>query len=293
MLYVITLCAITVWMITLLKGRQLSWHSVVTAYVIGESTADLFEGLFNVILGLYRFPTHLSSNPFFENEYGVIFADFLILPFTFVIFVHYAFKTRRPWLLSLLFAALFITLEWTYLQLGYMMYVHWSLFISAGFYIGGFRFGAHIAPRISSYDPPIPYRVRLLCFSHAILMWVSAMFALPIFKFYQFKPGLLDDYVADCRVAELLTGDFLSLLIVIFIPLIPKKFKPVAFTVIAMIGVSIALIFYNNGWLVYHHWNHFFMATLRYGMPVFLIMWYDRWESGYMYPALSSKNGMR
>jgi hypothetical protein len=268
-------------MITLLRKKQLSWHSIITAYIIGESTADFFEGLFNVILGLYRFPTHLSANPYLENEYGVILADFLILPFTFIIFTYYASKTKRPWLLSLIFAAVFITLEWTYLKLGHMKYIHWSLYISSTFYIAGFRFGVYLARRISSYDPPIPYRVRLLCFSHAILMWVSAMFALPIFKLYQFKPGLLKDYVADCRVAELLTGDFLSVLCVVFIPMIPRKFKPVAFTVITFIGVSIALIFYNKGWLVYHHWNHFFMATLRYLMPLILIMLYDRWESGY------------
>jgi len=281
MLYIVTLCVIFLWMIMLLRKKQLSWHSIVTAYVIGEATADLFEGLFNVILGLYRFPTHLSADPFLENEYGVIFADFLILPFTFIIFTYYASKTKRPWLLSLSFAAAFIALEWIYVRLSYMKNVHWSLFISVAFYIVGFRFGAWIAPRIKSYDPPIPYRVRLLCFSHALLMWVSAMFALPLFKLYRFKPGLLKDYVADCRFAELLTGDFLSLLIVVFIPMLSQKFKPVAFAVIALIGMSIALVFYYNGWLVYHHWNHFWMATLRYILPLFLIMLYDRWESGY------------
>ncbi len=97
MLYVITMVIIFVWMVTLIRKSQTSWHSIVAAYVIGVSCADLFEGLFNIILGLYKFPTHLSTNPYFENEYGVIFADFLILPFTFIIFVHYAAKTKHPW----------------------------------------------------------------------------------------------------------------------------------------------------------------------------------------------------
>lgn len=281
MLYLITLCVIVVWMAALLLRRRLSWHSIVTAYVIGESLADLLEGLFNVILRFYSFPTHLSTDPYLENEYGIILGDFMILPFAFIIFVCYASKSRRPWLLSLLFAALFSALEWIYLKWGYLKYMHWSIWISASLYIAGFRFSAYLARRITDYDPPIPYRVRLLCFSHALLMWVSAMFALPIFKLYQFKPGLLKDYVADCRLAELITGDFISLLLVIFIPMLPWKYKPAAFTIAALIGTSIAVIFYNNGWLVYHHWNHYYMAVLRYFLPMMLIMWYDRWEAGY------------
>jgi hypothetical protein len=97
MLYLITLGVIIIWMMMLLSKRQLALHSVITAYVIGVSCADFFEGLFNLILGFYSFPTHLSENPIYENEFGVIFADFLILPFTFIIFVYYAAKTKHPW----------------------------------------------------------------------------------------------------------------------------------------------------------------------------------------------------
>lgn len=281
MLYVLTLCVIVVWMVAVLRKKRLSWHAIVTAYMIGEATVDFFEGLFNVILGLYKFPTRLSPDPYMANEFSVIFADFLILPFTFVIFTYYASRTKRPWLLSLAFAATFISLEWVYLKLGYMKYVNWSLLVSAAFYVFGFRYAAHIASRIVDYNPPIPYRVRLICISHAVLMWFSAMFALPLLRMYQFKPGLLLDYVADCRVAELLIGDFLSVLIVIFIPMLPRKVKPAAFAVIAAIGMSIALVFYNKGWLVYFHRNHFLMATLRYILPLSLILLYDRWESDY------------
>lgn len=280
MLYWMITVLICMWMIALLMTKRLSLHSVLTAYVIGEFTADLFEGLFNLMLGLYRFPTHLSSDPLLANEYGVIFADFLILPFALVIFVYYTANTKRPWLFSLLFAALFISLELLFLLLGYTKYIHWNLIYSIGFYVFGFRFGAFLAPRIASYNPPIPYRIRLFCFSHALLMWVSAMFAMPLLQLYQFRPGLFQEYMTDCRVAELLIGDFLALLCVIFIPMLPKKLKPPAFAVIALIGAGIAMFFYHKGWLVYNNWNHFFMA-LRYFVPIGLIMLYDRWEGGY------------
>lgn len=280
MLYWIITGLICIWMIALLLKRKLSWHSILTAYVIGEFTADLFEGLFNLILGLYRFPTHLSGNPQVENEYGIIFADFLILPFALIIFVHYTYKTKRPWLISLAFAALFISLESTFLSLGYTKYIHWNLFYSIAFYVFGFRFGAFLAPRIARYSPPIPYRIRLFCFSHALLMWVSAVFAMPLLQLYQFKPGIHHEYMTDCRVTELLIGDFLAILMVIFIPLLPKKYKPLLFAVIGFIGFGIAMFFYYKGWLVYYRWNHVFMA-LRYFVPIGLIMLYDRWEAGY------------
>ncbi len=76
----INLGVITLWMIIVLCKRQLSSHSIVTAYVIGVFCAAILEGLFNLILGLYQFPTHLSTNPIYENEFGVIFTDFLTLP---------------------------------------------------------------------------------------------------------------------------------------------------------------------------------------------------------------------
>lgn len=134
MLYLITLGVIIIWMVILLCKRKLSWHSVITAYVIGVSCADLFEGLFNLILGFYKFPTHLSVNPFYENEFGVIFADFLILPCTFIIFVYYAAKTEHPWKVAIPFAIGFIILELIYLKLGYLKYIKWNIINSSFFY---------------------------------------------------------------------------------------------------------------------------------------------------------------
>jgi riboflavin transporter FmnP len=81
-------------MVMLIRKRQLSWHALVASYAIAVFTADTHEVLFNLLLNLYKFPTHLAKDPVFENELGIIFADTLILPFTFIIFVYYARKSR-------------------------------------------------------------------------------------------------------------------------------------------------------------------------------------------------------
>ncbi len=286
MLYIITLTVISIWMVAVVRKKQLSWHSIVLSYAIAVFSADMLEVLFNLLLNLYKFPTHLVRNPIAENELGIIFADTLILPFTLIVFVYYARK-GRPWRKSLLFALAFIIMEWIYLRMGYMKYIHWSLAYSSAFYLVGFRIGACLAPRIASYDPPISYRVRLLCFSHTIIMWVGALFASPLLTLYQYRPGIFKDTMADCRFTDLVSGDVLTVLCVLFIPTIPNRFKPLVFTLIACVGVSFAMYSYYQGWLVYHHWNHFLMV-LRYFVPLALIMLYDRWEFSY---GKARKNG--
>ena len=279
MLYIIMLAVIFVWMIALIRKSHLSWHSFVTAYSIVVFSADLVEVTFNLLLGLYKFPAQLLTDPIYDNELGIIFSDTLILPFTLIIFLHYA-KKDHPWKSSLPFALLFIVLEYVFVKLEYVEYIHWSLAISALLYIVVFRILAQIALYITSYNPPLPYSIRLLAFSHTIIMWVGAMFALPLFKMYQFRPGVFKDIMADCRFTDLLSGDILALFIVISIPRIANNLKPLVLTIIASIGVSFAFYAYYNGWLIYHSWNHLF-TILRYFVPIFLIMLYDRWESGY------------
>jgi hypothetical protein len=188
MLYLITLAVISIWMVALLRKKELSLHAIVAAYAIGVFSADMFEVSFNLLLELYKSPTHLRANPIYDNELGIIFGDTLILPFTLIVFVYYASKTSRRWKTSLSFAIGFIIMEWIYVKLGYLKYLHWNLAFSAAFYVAGFRFGAYLAPRIASYNPPVPYWARLLCFSHMIIMWVGALFSLPLLRMYQHVP---------------------------------------------------------------------------------------------------------
>jgi hypothetical protein len=246
---------------------------------MGVFVADVAEVSLNLLLGLYKFPTHLLPDPIYDNELGIIFSDTVILPFGLIVFLHYANK-EHPWRTSLPYAALLISLECIFLIAGYLKYIHWSLLNSALTYVSASYFVARIAPRIAGYDPPVPYPIRLLCFSHMIIMWVGAAFSLPLLKMYQFRPGVFMDIMADCRFTDLLSGDVLSILCIIMIPRMPERLKPVVFIAIACVGVAFAFYAYYGGWLIYHRWNHLFMA-LRYFVPVFLIALYDRWELSY------------
>ncbi len=279
MLYIITLALLFIWMVVLIRKRELSWHAIVAAYSIAVFSADMMEVLFNLLLNLYKFPTHLATNPINDNELGIIFADTLILPFAFIIFVYYA-RNRHPWKTSIPFAIGFTFLELIYLKLGYLKYLKWNLAYSAAFYVAGFRIGSWLAPRIANYNPAVPYTVRLLCFAHTIIMWVGALFASPLLKLYQFRPDVFKDIMADCRFTDLLSGYALTVLCAVFVPRTPNRLKPLVFAVIACIGASFALFSYSKGWLIYHSWNHL-LTILRYLVPIALIMLYDRWEASY------------
>ncbi len=279
MLYIILLTAFIVWMIFLMKKQTLSWHAYITAYSIGVYVADVTEVSFNLLLGLYKFPTHLLTDPVFDNELGIVFSDTMILPIALIIFLYYA-KKERPWRTSLPFVAMFIVTEIIFLITGYVKYIHWSLLFSALAYIFAFRLAVQNALRISHYDPPIPYFVRLMCFSHTIIMWAGAIFALPLLKMYQFRPGVFEDIMADCRFTDLLSGDILSIILTLVIPRIQNRHKAIVFTAVTIMGTAFALFANYSGWLIYHRWNHILMA-LRYFVPILLIFLYDRWEFAY------------
>lgn len=259
--------------------RKLSWHSIVAAYVISVFIIDFLEVLFNLLFGFYRFPTHLLSNPIYDNQLGIIFGDTLILPFAYIIFVHYSQK-NHPWRTTIPFTLGFVIIELIYVKLGYLQYNNWKIIYSAALYLAAYRFGAFLAPRIVSYDPPVPYPVRLLCFAYTANMWVGALFGLPVLKFYQFKTGLFSNIMADDRFFDLYSGIALAVICALTIPHISNCLRPLAFAVIACTGVSFALYFYFKGWLIYHYWNHF-LTVLRYFAPFALIALYDRWESSY------------
>ncbi|HYE82564.1 MAG TPA: hypothetical protein VEG39_10435 [Clostridia bacterium] len=276
--YVFILAVFITWAVVLIRKSQLSWHSIITIYAITVFTADMLEVTFSLLLGFYKFLTHLSANPFFENEFGIVLTDTMIFPFAFMVFVHYS-RENRPWRTSLPFSIGFTVLEWSLVKFGYLMYLHWHIAFSAVFYIAAFRIYAYLAPRIMGSKPPIPYRTRLLCFSHTTIMWAGAVFSLPLLRMYQFRPGVFKDIMADCRFTDLLSGDVLSAACAVFIPRAPNCLKPFIFAVIACIGAAFALYSYSKGWLIYHQWNHF-LTVLRYFVPLLLIMVYDKWEQG-------------
>jgi len=278
-LYLITLAVLLIWMVMLLGRKKLSWHSILTAYVMSVVSIDVLEVLFNLLLKMYSFPTHLLANPLDDNQLGIIFADTLILPFAYIIFVHFAVNSN-PWRISIPFAAAFTVLERIYLHLGYLEYHHWSTWLSAGVYVIGFRIGAELARPIVSYRPPVPYWLRLIAVGHTTNMWVGAILGLPVLKLYQFHPGLFVHSMADDRFVDLASGLVLAVFSAVLVPRTPGRLKPVILAVLAGIGASFSYYCFLRGWLTYHYWSHSLMV-LRYAIPFLLMMLYDRWELPY------------
>lgn len=145
MLYIIHLIVLFIWMAALIYKKRLSWHSIVAAYVVSTLVVDFLEVLFNLLLGLYEFPTHLLKNPIYDNQLGIIFGDTLILPFTYIIFVHYNNK-YHPWRTVIFFTLGQTILELIYQKTGYLKYNNWNTLYSAAIYLATFRFGAFLAP---------------------------------------------------------------------------------------------------------------------------------------------------
>lgn len=278
MLYIVTLAFIIVWMAAVIYKERLSWHSIAAAYVIPVFIVDMFEVLFNLILGFYRFPTHLIGDPVYDNQLGIIFADTLILPFSFIIFIHYA--KDKPIKSFLGFALRFIVLELIYLKTGYFQQINWKTLYSAAFYTAGFAIGAYLTPHLVYYRPPLPYPLLLLCLVYTANMWTGAFFGLPVLNLYQFSPGIFSSAMVDCRFVDLYSGLALAVLSAVFAPITASSLRPLLFAGIACIGITFALYAHWQGWLIYRDWNHF-LTALRYLVPFLVIALFDRWESSY------------
>jgi hypothetical protein len=279
MLYILTFACFFVWLIILIRKGTLSRHAIMVSYVVSNFTVDMLEVLFNLLLGLYKFPTHLAADPIKDNQLGIIFADALILPAVFTILVYYV-KNYNQWKVSLLFTFLLTALEIIYLKLGYLHYNHWNTVFSLLVYIAGFRIIAYFAERIKSYNPPIAYSVRILCFVYTINMWISAIVGMPVLELYQYKPGLFNNFMADDRFIELYFGVSIGIICALTFPRVSARLKALILLGLTCVGVIFALFSYYKGWLIYHYWNHS-LTLLRYLLPSIFILLYDRWEKTY------------
>jgi hypothetical protein len=278
MLYIFNLIFFLIWAIYVTRKGKLSRHAIVNLYVFTLFIVDIPEVIFNQLMGLYKFPTHLLADPVQDNLLGIVLGDSFILPLVGIIFGCYV-KQGQPWRMVLPFTLGFVILEWVYLKLGYVHYNHWSIWYSTFFYFIGLRLVAHYAPRFVTYHPPIPYQIRLFCFSYTALVLPSAFFG-AIFNLLQWRPGFFEDIHSDDRFTALGSIWVLSLITMIIIPKTPRPYKLAVFIMLAAFATFFALYAYWSGWLIYHHWNHFFTA-MRYFVPFAFVMWYDRWETAY------------
>ncbi len=279
MLYIVLFVLFLLWAVLLMRKSRMSWHSLAAAYAIAFYCAAHAEVVFNELLDLYRFPARLVQDPVYDNILGMIFSDVLILPVVFIVVLHYARKDH-PFRTALAFLALMFVLEVISVKLQYVVYYRWHIGASMLFYGVAFFLTAKIAPRVMAYDPPLPQWVLLLVFGYTVMTLTGVLLSMPVLRLYQYRPGLFQDYMADTRFADNLSGEAIVAFLALLLPQKKKRAKIVYCLIGAFTGTAFALSAYYKEWLIYHNWNHFFMA-LRYIVPVGLIYLYDRWEGAY------------
>ncbi|WP_367760885.1 hypothetical protein [Ammoniphilus sp. 3BR4] len=268
------------WAILAIRKGKFSWHTIVAIYVFAEAIVDLAEVLSNQLLHLYEFSTHLFSDPVRSDRIGIMLADVIILPASSIIFCYYT-NPKKPWLSVGIFTFIHITLELVYLKLDLLRYHQWNILFSTLLYLVGFRFLAYFSKRFVEYNPPVPYWVRLYSFTYTALVLPGAVFSGVLINWHQWRPNFLSNPVADDRLADIGLCVIISLMTAFIIPKVSSRYRMMAFVLLTLASTIFALYSHWRGWLIYHYWNHL-LTILRYFLPFSLVIWYDRWESGYV-----------
>jgi hypothetical protein len=258
----------------LLKTKRISWNSFWTIFSIALITVDLVEVIINIILDLYKFPANLYTNPVKDNFLGILFADSIILPLTAVAFCY--FVKSHPWRTSIIFTIMYTFLEWIYLKLGFLQYFGWKLYYSALAYLIGFSLFAPIANKFINCPTKIPYFISLTTFAYVMLVIPGAIPDV-LFHLHYWRPGIMRDFWADDRIADLGSCLIIAIIIGIIIPKTPLLYKLPIFIVFTLLTVLFGFISYWKGWLVYVKWNHF-LTFIRYTLPFLFLYWYDKWQ---------------
>jgi len=271
------------------KGKY-SWFVVISAYFMFVLIVDAPKVVFSHFLRLYTFPINLLSDPNKDHQLGLIFSDGLILPLTGIIFCHYAAQTKNHWRLSCVFTVLQGTLEWVYLNLGYLHYYKWNIWLSVAIYFIGFRITAKYASRIMRYNPPVPYALRIAGATYTTTVWVGAVLGGELIRLYEWIPHIFKLHSAEDRFPDVAISWALALLSSLIVPEIHHKYRPMVFVIFAAIATAIYYVGYARGWLIYHSWNHLFTA-LRWFVPFGVVMWFDICESNHEVSGPQSSSG--
>lgn len=258
----------------LIKTKKVSWRSCVTIYTLAVLFTDIIEVIFNVFLNLYKFPAQIFSDPDRDNFLGIICADTIILPMTAIIFCY--FVKNRPWKMSIIFTLVIILMEWIYLKLEYLVYLNWTIYLSALSYFIGFSVHARFANRLIESPNKIPYFIRLTCFAYFVLVIPGAIPDV-LFHLHYWSPGIMSDFWSDDRIAALGSNLIIAIIIGIIIPRTSEKYKLPTFIFLALLTVLFGLFSYWKGWLIYVKWNHL-LTIIRYSLPFAALMWYDKWQ---------------
>lgn len=279
MLYIINSIIVIIWTIYIIKKEKYNWHGIICTYFFALIVVDSTEIIFNQLLSLYKFPTFLLNEFSKDNQLGIVFSDGIILPLTTIIFCHYATKKQYYWRLAFIFTFLWHTpLEWIYHKLGYVKYENWRIWYSMLIYLAGFRFLGPYAKRILTYNPPLPYFIRMGNFTYGITAWIGALLGGALISLYQWRPMIFKKAGADDRFLDLSLSWLLALLLAIIIPKVLKENRQYFFMGIFILVTAFSYFSNWQGWLIYHNWNHLCTA-LRWFIPFSIIVWYDRWET--------------
>lgn len=280
MLYIITLIFFLIWLIYIIRKGHISWHALVSIYVVTFFIVDIGDVSFDYWVNFYDLPVHLLNNPDADHYLGIVLSDGIIFPLIAIIFCYYSVRYHHPWLLSILFASILGIIEFGFVKLGYMVYHHWNHWITPAITFVVLRILAHFAERFIYYSPPVSYRFRLICFTYAFTEWPGAIMGNGLMNLYQWRPFIFDNPSADDRFVAMILATVMGGLAATFAPKILQKYKIYLFLGLGLLSTSFVLWMHSKGLMLYNHWNDFF-SLIRYMAPYLLIYFYDRWESIY------------
>jgi len=278
MLYVIQSIVLLIWLIYIIRKEKYSARAMITAYLFFVMVTDIPEITFNQLLEFYKFPTYLFVNNIKDNQMGIVFSDGIILPMTNMIICHYAIKTKKPWSVAFVFAAVYGLLEWIYLKLEYLIYYKWNIWISISIYFLVSRFIFIFASKLMQYKPPLPYFIRIGTSTYAVTAWFGAILGGSLAGLYQWRPYIFQHESADDRFSELSISLIFALLSAVIIPKTKQKYRPIFFTSFAVVAIIISYYSRGQGWLIYNNWNNV-LTAIRWIIPFAVLVWLDRWES--------------
>lgn len=269
------------WAILVIRKGRLSWHAIISIYVTTLFIVDLGDVSFDHWFNFYDLPAHLLKNQHADHYLGIVFSDGMIFPLIAIIFCYYSVHYHRPWLLSFLFASLLGIFEVGYAKLGYMVYYHWSHWITPAIAFIFLRILAYFADRLVNYSPPISYRFRLLCFTYTFTEWPGALMGWGIMHLYQWRPHFFENYTADDRFTAMTIATAMGGLAAYFSPKTSHRHKPLLFLTLGLGSTIFALWMHDMGLLKYNNWNNFW-TIVRYMTPYLIVYWYDGWETAYL-----------
>jgi hypothetical protein len=277
MLFIFNAIIYSVWLFWVISKGKYSWHVIINAYFIFLLTIDGTEAILSSGFGLYSLPMHLFSDPIKDEISGFILSDGIILPFISFILCHYVMQSKKYWRVLFIFILLQIILEWVFFSSGYLIYHKWNIGLSFILYSIGSYIAAKYASSLMRYNPPILYSVRLAAAIYAAVEWLVAVLS-GLFGLFQWKPELFPQLYQKQPLPFMAIACLLALFAAAIAPKILSQYRPMVFLTLAALATLFFYFAYEQGWLIYYHWNHF-LTALRLFVSFIIIIWYDRWES--------------